>query len=346
MIRSLVTVLGMTFAASGVALACGFHGYVPEATAVDRLLASDRVVAARPSAENPFRYAAETILRGPEAEVDIPYLVDSGTRRRLGANMDHSVLFARDGTDGTWHRVAYLDPGFDAVMDAVLVRLDEWRLGGDWERYQFFADLLGHPHPAAVRLALGELDRAPYPVLADLNLTPDADRLLEGIFAPENRDSLPIRVLLLGLSDADAARAFLRRQFEGARVPGGVVAGAYGVALIESVGLDGVMRVASALQASGDPVLRESLMEALAMQAETGEGPLVDEIRARVGVLLADDPDLALIVARHFGRRADWSQIDILDRLMASGKIDDPETLYEVDQYLRAATEALFWENN
>ncbi|SFL47060.1 hypothetical protein [Shimia aestuarii] len=346
MIRVLVTVLGATLAASGVALACGFHGYVPEETAVDRLLASDRVVLARPSAENPFRYEAQTILRGSVTTVDIPHLVDSGTRRMLRSNPDHAVLFARDGANGTWQRVAYLDPGFDAVMDAVLARLDEWRLGGDWERYQFFANLLGHPHPAVAQLALGELDRAPYPVLVGLNLTPDADRLLQGINAPENRGSLPIRVLLLGLSDAKAARAFLRRQFQEGRAPRGVVAGAYGVALIESVGLDGVTRVASALQASRDPVLRESLMEALAMQAEAGEGPLVDEIRARVGVLLANDPDLALIVARHFGRRADWSQIDILDRLMSSGSIDDPETRYEVDQYLRAATEALFWENN
>ena len=346
MIKSLVTVLGVTLATSGVALACGFHGYVPEETAVDRLLASDRVVLARPSAEHPFRYEAQTILRGPASDVDIPHLVDSGARRRLGANPDHAVLFARDGADGTWHRVAYLDPGFDTVIDAVLARLDDWRLGGDWERYQFFADLLGHPHPAVARLALGELDRAPYPVLVALDMTPDSDRLLQGIHAPENLDSLPIRVLLLGLSDADAARAFLRRQFEDGRAPGGFVAGAYGVALIESAGVDGVARVASALQASNDPVLRESLLEALAMQAEAGEGSLVDEIRARVGALLADDPGLALIVARHFGRRADWSQIDILDRLMASGAIDDPETRYEVDQYLRAATEALFWENN
>jgi len=145
-----------------LALACGFHGYTPQETAVERMLASDHIVLARLSEDDRFRFKAVEALEGGLENVDIPYLVDSASRRRLAANSDDAVLFARDGSDGEWRRLAYVDAEYRALIDKVVARLPDWELSDDADRYQMFADLHDHPDRDIRTLALLELDRADY----------------------------------------------------------------------------------------------------------------------------------------------------------------------------------------
>lgn len=50
------------------ARACGFHGYLPERTVIDRMLDSDHIVLARADPANPFRYVAVDAIRGGRME--------------------------------------------------------------------------------------------------------------------------------------------------------------------------------------------------------------------------------------------------------------------------------------
>lgn len=322
-----------------VAAACAFHTYLPEETAVDRMLGSEHIVLVRHSPLDPFRYAVVEAIRGPATGVDIPDLVDSATRRRLEANADDRVLYAREGAYGPWKRLAYVDAAYRPVLDGIVARLESWSYGEDEDRFQFFADLLTHPDPTLVALAMAELDRAPYEILSGLRFSVEAADLLHGIQDPQNIATLPIRVLLLGLVGGDAARDFVTRQFAAGGVPLGRFAGAYAVALIEIEGVAGVEMLAGILRARPDLDLqqREAMVEALAIQSIAGGPDLGRVARARISALLGEDATLAGPVARQFGTRGDWSQTAALTRLSAEGRVRTETDLINVAQYLSIA---------
>ena len=77
--------------------ACGFHNYAPQPTLVDRLLGSDEIVLARSAPNNPFKFKAYQALEGGLGSSEIPFLVDSITRRRFAMDANTAVLFARAG---------------------------------------------------------------------------------------------------------------------------------------------------------------------------------------------------------------------------------------------------------
>lgn len=321
--------------------ACGFHSYIPEETTVDKLLGSEHIVLARQSDSSPFEFAAVEAIRGPLDGIEIPHLVDSATRMKLAANPGDRVLYAREGAYGPWQRLAYVDAAFRPILDQIADRLEPWSYGDDRARFQFFADLLGHPDPVIRRLAMAELDRAPYELLSTLRLEPDVPALLRDIWALANVNTLPIRVLLLGLSEDAAARSFLADQFKAGQSPGGPFAGAFAVALIESAGEAGVDILVDLLRKRPDlaPDVRESLIEALAIQSGVGAPELQRSLRDGVSTLLWLDPTLAGPVARQFGQRADWSQQDALTEVAAMGAVPTQADLINVSQYLSIARE-------
>lgn len=324
---------------AGSAQGCGFHGYLPDETVIDRMLASDHIVLARADPANPFRFEAVAAIRGPLADVDIPQLVDSQTRRKLAQNPADTVLFARDEAYGPWQRLAYLDAAYGAVIDEVAGRLDDWSWGDDPERFQYFADLLHHPNPGVAALVLAELDRAPYEIFDGLRMAPDADELMRDFHAPSRIRTIPIRVLLLGRSGDDRARDFLRARFDGGVPPWGAIAGAYATALIEIDGRDGAARVAAVLgeRSDLDAATREVLVEALAIHAATGEPELRKAVRAIVAGLLEAQPALAGPAARQFGARGDGSLQWALAGLQGAGRLTSDADRYEVTRYLAAA---------
>ncbi|MBB95200.1 MAG: hypothetical protein CML68_11450 [Rhodobacteraceae bacterium] len=147
---------------SGQALACGFHATTPEKSAVDWLLEADQVVVARNTPENPFAYVPVDIIAGSGPEVAIDMLVDSGTRRFLAMRPNAGVLFVHIPADGSWKRLAYLTSDYRQVVDKVLARKPDWTSGYTRERLAMFEALQIHPSAELRRLALLELDKAPY----------------------------------------------------------------------------------------------------------------------------------------------------------------------------------------
>jgi hypothetical protein len=328
----------MVFIVPGGGLACSFHNYLPDRTIVDRMVESEHIVLARPGPDNPFRYHAIEAIEGGVDDVDIPHLVDSASRRKFAANPADVALFARDGAYGPWVKLAHVDAAYAPVIDAVSRRLATWRLGSDGrDRFQFFAGLQAHPDAAVRRLALAELDRAPYAVLRGLEMTVDAKGLSRDLPRRTESGLLPIRVLLLGLSDSEDARVILSDGVERLAMRDSDPAlGAYATALIELDPEGGIALVGRLLADDLSPDAAESLIEASAIHAEAGAKD-TDALHAAVAAAVAARPSLALPVARQFGVRRDYSFAPLLDRLLRGGAFQSVPEVFAVSHYVALA---------
>ncbi|MCV6598260.1 MAG: hypothetical protein OIF40_14385 [Mangrovicoccus sp.] len=351
MARRVFSITGavVTSLLAGAAAACGFHGYTPAPTLTDRLLGSEHVVLARPAADNPYLFEVTETLVGPDVPVVIPFLVDTPSRARLAHEPQSAVLFARDGGYGPFERVAFADPTLRPIIDEVITKLPDWEMGDDAERFQFFADLQNHPDPGIQRLALLELDRADYGILRQLSLAPLQPQALtpvdgavlpapQGVVAGaigSDLDLVPIRVLLLGLSGAPEAGPILNDGFAQAAKTGSVWLGAYAAALIE---LEGAAVAESFLALLLDPSTkadaRESLLDAIALHAVLREEAERQILLDHVIQALAQDPSLAIPVARQFGARSDGALATQVRAAMASVTLTQPVDAITVAQYL------------
>lgn len=334
---TLSTLLAATQATQAVA--CAFHNYAPGNSLVDRLLASDHIVLARPDPEDPGAYRAVRALEGGIADVMIPEPLDPETRTRLLANPGDSVLFARDEAYGPWMRLAYLDPAFGAVIDEVMVRLPQWELGDDLGRFAMFAPLVDHPDPELAASALREVDQADYSVLRQLPLPRDVGPALAQIDLPDEAELRPIRILLLGLSGDPRAEAYLRPAFERALRAEGAVLGAYATALIELGGPDTAANMAREvlLDARLPVETRELVVEAFALHSQSGDAERGAAARAAIEAALAAAPELAGPVARQFGMRGDFRLSAPLADLMNARQVTTVTDMLAVGQYVMFA---------
>ena len=298
------------------ASACAFHGYKPEQTAIDRVIAAEHLVIARPDPGNPFAFAPVESLRGTMPIVPISQLVDTSTRRRLTSAPGDGVLFSYDPNLATWTRIAYLDAPYRAVIDRVLAL--DW--GADYtpDRLALIGALLTHPDRDLRDLALRDVDTAPYAMLRQIHAELPVQELMRDLWDRQAFPYQSIRVLLLGLSQTDVARAEIRAQID--RMAAGGWAsnpGAFATALIELDGVAGVARL--------EPLIRNrdllpdalvQVVDALAIQ----NGVAGPEVRAAISDLLtrivAERPGTGPIIARQFGDRQDWSQAGGLAHLL------------------------------
>lgn len=306
MMRSVLAQIVLSMVSSTAVLACGFHNYAPQPAFVDRMLASDQVVLARPDRANPFRYTATERLLGDGALSDIPYLVDSTSRRKLASDRDAAVLFARSAVDGTWHRTAFVDSATEPVVRTVIEKLPQWSQKTDTARFQFFASLADHPDATIHQMALRELDLAPYGVLRDLPIIVDETRLSQPLDDPTQQQLKPIRILLLGLSGAqDIAAGFIAGLDRQVRVEGSTL-GAYATALIELEGADAIDAyiVPHLKDPQASLLVREVLIQAMSMHAGSDDADLEKSIVSSVRQALALEPALMGAVVRNFGWRA------------------------------------------
>ncbi len=335
--RSFVVAAAIAVGAAQTATACAFHGYTPDPTVVDVILASDHVVLARPDPASPGRYAPVAALIGSIGSVEIPIPVDAETRARLQRNAADTVLMARDGAYGPWMKLAVLDDRYRALITTVVARQGPLSAGGGKGRFQLFADHVNDPNPDIRRLALMELDRADYGVLRRLDI-PKVSGLHERLETGET-DLRPIRILLAGLSGDKALGQTLADGLDAAARRDVAYLGAYATALIELGGASAVAYILDRHLVPGAlPVgPREKIVEALALQKQNGPGQTRREIRSGVRKLLAQSPELAGAVARQFGYRSDWSMAAAVKRAAAAQAPATIEDIFAVSHYLGRA---------
>lgn len=331
---------GLMFATT--ASPCGFHNYVPQPSLTDRLLGSEDIVLARSTPEALFEFASIKPLEGALGQIEIPYLVDSPTRRKFAADPTATVLFARDDAYGPWRRLALVDTTIAPVLAEIMTRLPAWEAGDYLDRFKYFATLVGHDDLRLHKLALLELDQADYPTLRGLDLDIIPSQLLARIDAPDVADLKAIRILLLGLSGSDEIRKYLESAVKESITSESQYLGAYATALIELEGPKAVRDITSGylVNTSLSLLTRESLVEAIALHGQNGEEEMEATIPEAIGSALWVAPDLAGSVARQFGVRSDWSHLSSLQSLQNEGLVYLAADDLDVSDYLKFALQA------
>lgn len=289
----------LALGAAPTARACAFHGYTPDPTLVDLLLATEEVVIARLSQAGAQFDPVET-LAGPEV-TQIALRPSAQTRLAAQRSPGLRVLLARDGSYGPWQEVTVLEGSMGAVMRSVLSRQVTWQSGDPQARVAFFARHLNAPEPDLRRLALREMDRADYATLRKSSL-PQVTGLRRDL-GQEDDALRPIRILLAGLSGDRSFVPFLTEALAkgvAARKP---YLGAYATALIELDGTKGVETIAARYLSDPDLAfdLREKLVQALALQYHVAPGGVRRDISRTVARLSRQDTGFAQSAARQFG---------------------------------------------
>lgn len=326
-------------AGAAAAAACAFHTYLPEKTMVDHLLAAELVVAARPSPDDPFRFAITETLRGSAEAPSIPHLANSPIRRRLAMASDHAVLFAYDEDTGAWTRAAYLDPVMREVVGTVLASADRWAAGDDADRVQLAARLLDSNVTALRRLALGELDRVPYPVLRDAGVKISGEAIAAELWRIDQMAFVPIRALLLGLAGGDTARTLIHSGVEQAAKGSPGWLGPWATALVEIDGTAGVKKLASLFlhdRAQSNDA-RALVVEAFAIHRALGPPPVTRAIDRALRDAMNADVALRAVVARRFAMRKDFSQVAPIKAALATGPLPSAAQYIAMARYVSLA---------
>ena len=284
------------------ASACAFHGYTPDPTMVDLLLATEQVVIAQLDPARPDRFRAETVLMGAEV-ADIPLEVGARTRADLTRDPQARILLVRDGAYGAWLELALLDDTFEGVIRQVVAQQSQWQLGGEEARLAVFARHVNAANPELRNLALRELDRASYASLRQLKV-PQVKGLRRDLQrgAP---DLMPIRVLLAGLSKDQSFAPLLKEQMRKGIAAEVAYLGAYATALIELQGMDAVEDIVNGPLSSdsGSLLAKEKLFQALAIQQKAAPRSTRRAIERGVADVMRARPELREIAMRQFSTR-------------------------------------------
>jgi hypothetical protein len=324
--------------------ACAFHTALPEATLSDDLTGSLEVIAARPSADDPFRFAPVAVLRGEGSGESPPYIVDSVTRARLLRNPDEAVLFAR-AADGTWTRLLLLDAATRPLVDLMIARADIWAApSGADEHRDTFAGLLAHPDARLRRIALRELDALPYDVLRGGTYPVATADLLAGLADIDEMPFAPIRILLLGIDDGDIAReAIARRLAMMANLRLDTNLGPWITAAIESGGEEGIVQVEQVLTGMSDRLTDARLAEivrAFSVLSAEGDPALRGALDGAIRRLVSLHPAAAPLIAQAFGTNADYSQTGLVSELVRARAFTDLAGLMAAAAYIKGARTA------
>lgn len=301
-LRMLTFVLAALLAVSGgqAGRACAFHGYTPDPTLVDVLLTTEQVLIAREDPADPGRYETVAVLAGADV-AEVPLTVSGEVRAQLSGRPDPTVLLARDGIYGPWLALAVLDRDYQDVVEHVLANQVDWLYGDGQARLSFFARHLNDPNPDIRRLALREMDRAPYGALRKLRRP--KIRRLGAELETGDEELMPIRILLAGLSRDRRYSSYLSAKLARAVRDDVPYLGAYTTALIELEGRAAVEPILETyLKDESLPLeTRVKLLDGLAVQHKTAPRATRRAIVLAVAELLKSSPEFFEAAPGMFG---------------------------------------------
>ncbi|MEM6388027.1 MAG: hypothetical protein AAF718_17515 [Pseudomonadota bacterium] len=286
--------------------ACAFHGYTPEPTLVDRLLATEQVAIVNIEPETPGQYVRVETLLGPSVS-GMPFPKDIALQGQGRATATYGVLLLRDGSYGPWLEAAILDQRFNLLVARILERRQVWQLGHEADRLAFFAHRVNDRNPEIRKLALRELDRAPYGALRQVSLP--SIRHLKQALQNDAGELAPIYALLAGLSGDRSFSPLLTAKLASAVQNRTTYLGAYATALIELEGSRAVSEILReyVYEPTLEEDIREKLLGALAIQHRVADALTRRAIARGMAELIRRVPDAQDGVARYFGVRASWA---------------------------------------
>lgn len=332
--------------ASGPAHACLVCIPLPERTLADHVADAAAVALARPDPDDPFRYAVSEYLKGDAvgAPGGIPFLIDSTTRRRMAGDAEVFTILSRELPGSDWALHATGGAAMVSVVREVADRSDDWLADdGNEGRFAFFAALHDSPEPGVRSLALAEISGARYGLIRTLAPKLSRADVVRVLRDPTMFEWAPIHILLLGLSDDAADRAFVRSAFEAAgRSPAATTLGAWTTAYLEVDGAAALDRIRTAY--IDDPARSEAQMieivRALSTFSAVAEPALGDDVLTHLGMLATARPGVAAEAARELSLAGDWSLAPLFEDLLANGVISAPEDEFAVTYHLALARDA------
>lgn len=299
---------------------CAFHYYTPANTAVDWLTDASDVILARPSETSLHAYETVKVLKGVGPSVQLPHPLSTTMRTRMERNANDYALFVRSN-ERSWKYVTVANPAYVSVVEKVLAEFDNWGTGYGPNRFSLFAELLHHPDPAIKKLALQEVDKAPYELLRSLEMTIPAEELLDELWKIQEYDLRSIRILLLGLTDEDSARDVAYRYFKRTKKWSDAKnLGAFATAVMELDGSHGVNWLDNNFlsDSTQNPAKIEQVIEAMAIHSSIGTQEMRTTINVSLDRLVESRPETALVIARQFEKYADASPGEITEQLPTS----------------------------
>jgi len=331
---------------AGPAQACLVCIPLPERTLADHVVDAAAVALARSDPDDPFRYAVTEYLKGDSvgAPGGIPFLIDSTTRRRMAADGDVFTILSRELPGSEWTLHGAGGAPMVSVVREIAARSEAWLGGaGSEDRFAFFAALHDSPEPGVRSLALAEISGARYGLIRTLAPKLTRAEVVRVLRDPTMFEWAPIHILLLGLSDDPADRAFVRSAFEAAgRSSGATTLGAWTTAYLEVDGAAALDRIR--VEYIDDPTRSEAQMieivRALSTISAVVEPALRDDVLAHLGMLASARPEVAAEAARELSLAGDWSLAPLFEDLLASGVISAPEDEFAVTYHLALARDA------
>jgi hypothetical protein len=329
-------------ASAQVALACGVCFEKPERTVADRVLSADAVLVAREDPDRPYRFAPVTFLSGAAQNAQIPFLVDSTTKRRLDTHPEDGVLILREGDD--WSRAGYATEIWRSTAARILA------LGPDWQndqkaRFSFFESLLDEPDSFVRKVAIDELSRAPYDLLRRMTQPIEGEVARKSL---SDRTQVPWQsfyILMLGLSDRAEDHALVRQRIaSAARLGSSPHLEAWATALVEIDGTEGLTLLVEAwLQAphvSADAL--RSVIAALTAHARIGDPAMKGAVLEALAPLPQRHPEVVGTVAAAFGEIGDFSQAGAIRNVVGGLPVKemrriDPSELFAASSYVYQA---------
>jgi hypothetical protein len=340
-VQALCLSVNILLSGTSIATACAFDMVKPERTVIDWIVETEQLVLARPSADNAFIFEIVDVLVGDEITKPIDALVDTVTRRKLTSNPEDAILFAKKET-GAWQRVAYVNEPFSELLQTALNNRVDWRGSIPKSRLAFIDSLQDSPTSGDRAILIGELDKVPYDQLRQMDLRIPTTELLDNLWTRSGYPYQAIRALLLGLSGDPAAREAIAGYVE--RVEGWERAenlGAFAAALIEMDGVDAVDTLNTRMLK--DPSQTLAKVEQIVMALSVQHGVAAPEVRNAISVAIRDlveaRPETAVVVARQFTLRSDWSQTAVLEPLVRDRRFGSLGDLLTVSVYLASARE-------
>ncbi len=294
------------------AIACQICVPLPTRTLADWLIDSDAVTLAREDPDQAYQLAAVELLKGPDDVPPVELFLDSSTRRALVKLPDYHVIcvWSRDGEFAGWRRVgATKDATAHQLVAEILELAPTWRARPE-ERFDYFAQKLGQPHPLVGPLAYLEIGKASYQRIRGLRgqVEPAKIRAFLGDIQMMEWHALYI-LLLAGTGDPEDQEMIRVRIDSIARTSIGFQLAAWATALIEIDGSAGVTRLRELYTRRNKRTADEinAVRSALQVHADGGRIDAMDAIVAAYGDLLETHAVLAPELADDLTR---WQRFD------------------------------------
>jgi hypothetical protein len=333
-LAAILTSFALVAAATPSVQACVACIAMPRDSLADNVSEAEVVALLRPRPDDPFRYAPVTFLRGGPNVPEVPFLVSRDRAAALAVNQDEAVVATWTAAGG-WMIHDLAGTEMKSILRDVLSR----DLSSPQARGEFFGPLVLSADPALSRMAMIEISTLPYPVIREIPVRVPRQDVAKLLSDPVWADWAPVMILLFGLSDGPADKAFVRHAADAmAENSRTVHLAAWATALIEMDGDEGIAWLRDNYLGNPERSLLELREIGFALASHAARDDVQGAaVRDTLAGLAAAEPAIAGALAKVLLDREDWSLAPDFKRWLDDGLIALPEDEFVITNYVLLA---------